>query len=469
MAEPTLTIDNSRTQAWYRSVWRWHFYAGLFTVPFILWLSVTGGIYLFEPQIQALIDRPYNNLALKRKPQSPAALAAAAQRAVPGSVLHRYVLPAQDNDARQIVVGVGSDETRVYVHPSSGAVLKTVGEQDRFLRMVFYLHGELMAGRWGSTLVELAASWTVIMLLTGLFLWWPRGRSGLAGVLYPRLRPTRRVFWRDMHAVTGIWISLFAVFLILSGLPWAKNWGGYLNAVRDLTGTTSAVARDWSQGSAEEAALRAKLDIGARAALAANAEVSDSERDAPASVTEAPLAALDRLVPVAQALALAPPVEVSPPAEGKRFWRVQSQSANRPQRASAELDPVTGAIVGRRNFAQGHWLDRTVGYGIAIHEGAFLGLANQLFNLTVLLGLILLSVSSVVLWWRRKPLGQLGAPLPVTRKRHSVLLVALVLALAVLLPSFGLSLVIVLLVDRYLLSRCNRAVRYLALQGRDKA
>ena len=33
--------------ALYRTIWRWHFYAGLFVLPFILILSVTGSIYLF--------------------------------------------------------------------------------------------------------------------------------------------------------------------------------------------------------------------------------------------------------------------------------------------------------------------------------------------------------------------------------------------------------------------------------------
>ena len=38
-------------------IWRWHFYAGLFCIPFILILSITGPIYLFKPQIEAWIDK----------------------------------------------------------------------------------------------------------------------------------------------------------------------------------------------------------------------------------------------------------------------------------------------------------------------------------------------------------------------------------------------------------------------------
>lgn len=74
----------------YPTIWRWHFYAGLFCLPFVLWLSVTGSIYLFRPQIEALIDRPYTHLPLDGARASAARQADAAVRAVPGSVLHRY-------------------------------------------------------------------------------------------------------------------------------------------------------------------------------------------------------------------------------------------------------------------------------------------------------------------------------------------------------------------------------------------
>ena len=47
----------------YRTVWRWHFFAGAFCVPFVIFLSITGAIYLFKPQIEGAIDRPIEGLA----------------------------------------------------------------------------------------------------------------------------------------------------------------------------------------------------------------------------------------------------------------------------------------------------------------------------------------------------------------------------------------------------------------------
>ena len=58
----------------------------------------------------------------------------------------------------------------------------------------------------------------------------------------------------------------------------------------------------------------------------------------------------------------------------------------------------------------------------------------------MLLGLVLLCVSSVVLWWRRRPAGKLGAPRTLAPLRHSWALVALVMMLALAMPMFGMSL-----------------------------
>ncbi|WP_404482825.1 PepSY-associated TM helix domain-containing protein [Novosphingobium sp. BL-52-GroH] len=429
-----------RAERWYRAVWRWHFYAGLFCVPFVLWLSVTGGLYLFKPQIEGALYAPYRDVA-NGPVLPPAAIAARAVAAVPGSVLHKYVLPESPADSVQVLVGQGSEEVRVWVHPQTGAVLYQVPEEDRLMRVVFRLHGELLAGATGSALVETAACWTIVMLLTGLFLWWPRGAGRLAGVLYPRIGRGRAAFWRDIHAVTGLWISLGALFLIASGLPWANAWGDYFREVRAITGT-AAGRQDWSAGSAAEAATRARADAGMRAMMSEHAEHDGMPMDhmAPAA------SSLDAVVASAGALHFAAPVEVSPPASDGTAWQVRSQTENRPRRDSAEI-AGDGSLVGMQRFADRHWIDRAVGYGVAVHEGAWAGLANQFVNLAVLLGLVMMCVSSIVLWWRRRPATMLGAPLAMGRLQHSWGLVATVVALALAMPLFGLSLGMALVLE----------------------
>lgn len=71
-------------------VWRWHFYAGLLCIPFILLLSLTGGLYLFKPQVEAVLDAPYEHLVLTAPAVSAHQQVQAALQAVPGATLQAY-------------------------------------------------------------------------------------------------------------------------------------------------------------------------------------------------------------------------------------------------------------------------------------------------------------------------------------------------------------------------------------------
>ena len=173
----------------YRALWRWHFNAGLFCIPFVIVLALTGSIYLFKPQIDAFADRNVDSLQVTGRRASGEAQINAALVSLPGSKLFVYEIPREPDDAVRVHVYSPDGTGRiVYVHPETLAILKTVAHTHRFTEIVRTIHGELLAGRTGSILIELAASWAIIMLITGAYLWWPRESRGAAGVLYPRLR-----------------------------------------------------------------------------------------------------------------------------------------------------------------------------------------------------------------------------------------------------------------------------------------
>jgi uncharacterized iron-regulated membrane protein len=421
---------------WYNAVWRWHFYAGLFCIPFILWLACTGSIYLWRPQIEAWLDRPYAHLADTRPAASPDSQVAAALRAVPGGALRKYVLPAAPDAAVDILVGT----RRVTLHPKSLAVLRVATEERRPMRLVAHLHGELLAGAPGSWLVETAACWAIVMLLTGLYLWWPRRARGLAGVLYPRLRGGARLFWRDIHAVAGIWVSFAALGLILTGLPWATAWGSYLGEARTLAGATNPP--DWTIGGQSPHAEHLGMAMPA---------YRPGE--------------LPRVIATARTLPIVPPVLIAPPKMAGGAWSVTSDAADRPLRSEARIDGATGRLLSTSGFADRHWIDRAVGYGVAVHEGALFGLANQILGTLTALLLMVLAASGAVLWWRRRPVGLLGAPIPLSRPRFGPLLVGSIMLLGLLLPMFGVTLIAMLIVERSVLRALPGPRRWLGLHA----
>ncbi|MDG2525763.1 PepSY domain-containing protein [Stenotrophomonas sp. HITSZ_GD] len=442
----------------YRTLWRWHFYAGLFCVPLVLWLALTGSLYLFKPQIEAWLDRDYDHLPVRGPLAAPSAQVAAALAAVPGGTLNAYELPTARGQAARVLVAHDARLWRVYVDPRTLRVLGKVDENRRPMRVLFYLHGELLMGRAGSMLVELAACWGVAMLLTGLALWWPRHWRGAGGVLYPRLGRQGRLFWRDLHAVSGVWVSLFALFLIVSGLPWSQNWGGLLKQARELA-AGHEVRQDWTVGRRQAlAAQRREAEGQAHAMHAGMAMPGGAMAPPPADA----YAQMDRLLPRAKSLALAPPALLSPPDHPGGRWKLRSEAGDRTQRVNLAFD-ADGAVVDRVDFAQRPLIDRMVGVGVAAHEGQLFGWPNQLLGLFTATGLSLVCVSAVLLWWRRRTPGHLGAPPPGERSRLALGAFALIVLLGVFLPLFGLSLLLVRAIEWLWLRRWPRAARFLGL------
>src|SRR3546814_6622633 len=82
----------------YRMIWRWHFYAGLFVLPFILVLSVTGAAYLFKPQLDRWEERAWRGLPAEVS-VSPDAQLASALAANPGASFRFFRLPEAPGDA----------------------------------------------------------------------------------------------------------------------------------------------------------------------------------------------------------------------------------------------------------------------------------------------------------------------------------------------------------------------------------
>jgi uncharacterized iron-regulated membrane protein len=433
--------------ALYRTLWRWHFYAGLICIPFVIWLAVTGAIYLFRPQIDAWVDRDVAVLERTGDAASQAELVAAATAAVPGSTFAGLMLPEQADQAARVLVSDKGVRTRVYLHPDTMQVLKTQDEGSTWDRWIFKLHGELMLGMAGSIMVELAASWAIVMILTGLYLWWPRTAKGLGGVLYPRMGQGAKRFWRDLHAVVGVWVSAWALVLLASGMPWAMVWGNSFKMVREATGT-AAVTQDWKIGPVDEHAGHGGGAAG---------EMIDHSAHGGAT--------LDQVFAAAQAQKLAPPVILTPPTTASNVWWAKSNAANRPLRQDVAFDPMTGGEVSREVFEKKHIIDQIVGFGIAAHEGQLFGPLNQAIGVLTALGLVTLCVSAFVMWRRRAPDGVLGAPPPIPHARVGWGLAILIVACGILLPVLGISLLVIGLIEWGVLKRLPTARRWLGLNA----
>lgn len=424
--------NTSNQKALYRTIWRWHFYAGIFSIPFVIILALTGAIYLFKPYYEHWQESDYRGLQITGDTLVPNQQIAAALAAIDGGKLLSYRLPQAADEA--VAINVQAENTwQVFINPYTGDVLGKQRTDQMLMNVVKTLHGELLLGTVGSILVELAACWAIVLIVTGLYLWWPRNAQGMAGVIYPRLRDGSRTFWRDIHAVTGIWISALALFLLVTGLPWALVWGAALKEVRSVDFSRQ---QDWTQSRAQEHDHW-------------RAQASDTFNLTP-----------DVLL-AARQLNLPAPVELSVASTHHISWKASSQTGNRPARADVWLNG-DGSIEKQSGFAEKKLIDRAIGVGIAAHEGYLLGWFNLLLGVLTCAGLILVSVSGFILWRKRKPDSVLGAP-PAIPARVGFAVVAITIGLAIFLPLLAISLVALLIIEFIFLRRLSGISQWLGL------
>jgi uncharacterized iron-regulated membrane protein len=175
--------------------------------------------------------------------------------------------------------------------------------------------------------------------------------------------------------------------------------------------------------------------------------------------------AIDKMVASIAPLKLPNPVLISPPMQAGGNWTAKSDTRDRPLRVDLVLDGTTGAILSRTDFRSKPWLDRVIGTGIAAHEGQLFGFANQLVSLFTVIGLVTLSVSGLVMWRKRKPEHVLGAPAAIRPVRFSAGLVALMVLFGLHFPFLGGSMILVILIEKFILRRMPATRLWLGLHA----
>lgn len=443
----------------YRAVWRWHFYAGLIVAPFMLILSVTGAIYLFNDEINDALHADKRIVAPHDATLPLSRLIASAEANVPGGKATRIdTWNAPDRSAQAFVTATDGTKLRVFVDPGTGAALGSHVYERTLVGFADVFHGSLMLGKVGDGIVELAACWGVVLLVTGLYLWWPRGASGVAAALAPRFGATGRPFWKSLHAATGAWTAALILFLILTGLPWANVWGTLLRGGADVMGagyptshrnhgsvpasTTIKQATGEAPWALEEAPMPTSQDHAAH---------HGGHTSAPADKAARPIG-VDAAAGVLARSGMAHPYRLSLPDGPAGVYSAYTYPDNPAGQRTIQIDQYLGAVVNDVGFKDYGPVAKAVELGVQLHMGNYFGAANQAVMLLACVGAAGLSITGPIMWWRRRPKGQLGAPRPLepARLRTVTLITA---SLGVLFPLAGASLLAALALERVLARR----------------
>ncbi|MDX3928772.1 MAG: PepSY domain-containing protein [Shinella sp.] len=435
---PASAAPSTAGQRLYRAIWRWHFFAGLLVLPFMITLAVTGSLYLFRDEIDASLFRYRNYVAVEGQALKASEIAEKALETAPGATLRAYRTPAAQDRSVRVTLATADGNLRVFVDPYTGAVLDRVAPRDEFNEVVRDLHSlDYFGGLWNGV-IEVVAGFAIVLVLTGIYLWWPRGQAG--GIVSVRGTPARRVFWRDLHAVTGIFAGALIVFLAVTGLLWSGYWGANVQGWLTAKGIGMPVQL-WDDVPKSELVTN---DVVSKPGwLMEHAPVPESA--APAG-TPSPIG-LDRAIEIADAAEIMPGYEVAVPRGETGVYTAAIYPEDLAFERTMHIDQYSGKPLVDISWSQYPPLGRAIEWGINVHMGQEWGLFNQLLMLATCLAIILSSVAAAVMWWKRRPEGRLGVP-PAPREKAiyaGLWLIAVVFGIA--FPLTGLAIVAMIVLD----------------------
>jgi len=352
-------------------------------------MSLTGALLAFEPQITEWLERDRRTV----DPPPGAAslpietLVARAREASGGRRPSAVTLRADPTAA--LLVAFGRDGGALFVDPYRGTVLGGRSPMHRLLEEVLEWHRWLGRREIGRPITGAANLAFLALAVLGVYIWWPRRRTGAARRQVTRLDLRLRGRARDFnwHNVIGIWCAPVLLVMTLTGVVMSYQWANDL--LYRLTGSEPPLPGAPAPPPGRATARAGRPDdvgparpIPSRSLAGSDALWQRAERQVPGWV----------------AITLRIPTRSDEPAT----FLIQEPAGWHPApRSRLILDPTTAEIVRWEPYA-GQSLGRALrGWVRPLHTGEAAGVVGQSIALVASTGGAVLVWTGLALAWRR--------------------------------------------------------------------
>jgi uncharacterized iron-regulated membrane protein len=211
-----------------------HLWLGLSSGLVVFILGLTGAIFSFETQLKYIFhpDRYYADY-VTAKPLPLRVLKEKAQHAIgedhplsfvlykPGTKETYRFRSSKFNAARLTYNSRVLFFKTVFINPFTGKVQYIENTKWEFFQTVLQIHNELMIGEIGHLVTAWGTLIFIIMLITGLVLWWPKSKAAAKQRFSIKWKAKWRRVNYDAHNVGGFYVFILALIIALTGLYFA--------------------------------------------------------------------------------------------------------------------------------------------------------------------------------------------------------------------------------------------------------
>jgi uncharacterized iron-regulated membrane protein len=279
----------------------------------------------------------------------------------PGAIPARFYPGASHGDHH-------AEREMVWFSPDGRQVLRSDTWGSYTMSFIYEVHMHLIAGEPGRLVVGWGGLATLLVLITGIVSWWPRGSWRNALSFKRRAMGLRRL--RDLHKHSGVWSSLVVILLVITGVLLA------LPEVKAPVLTALIARPDPVPAPQSEQAQGTQVTL-ARALAAGHA-----------ARPQARLAFIDV------------------PTQGSAPIRLRVQMPGDPHRrfpgSFIFVDQHTGQVLAVHDTARGNAATRVATWIRPLHDGSIAGTSTRVLVLVLGLAPVVLLITGFLFWRRRR-------------------------------------------------------------------
>jgi len=365
-----------------------HLWLGLATGLIVLIVSITGCLFVFQKEISDVIHRK----TFFVKPPSSAVtlpystLLKNAEQALGKDHLINFSTSYKDpehawefatykeGDPKALTYfGTIDYYESVFINPYTGAVTGKYDYKYDFFNVVKFIHWSLLLNdTYGQPIVGYSTLIFVLMLITGMVMWWPKKWSKT------NINKSFKVKWKagfkrvvyDLHNVSGFYVMLITLVLALTGMVFALKW---FQTTVYVVASRSTTPPEIKQGKSN-----------------------------PANPVLNPL---DKAFNTAQSLLITSDrINLSPASgpEGVIYVYGIIGKETYYHADALQFDQYSGKLLNRKNYDDQNAGEKLIGMNYDIHVGAILGLPGKIIAFIASLVAASLPVTGFMIWLNRK-------------------------------------------------------------------
>lgn len=266
-----------------------------------------------------------------------------------------------------------------FINPYNGEVLSVKNYKQDFFIVVKYIHWNLLLNdKYGQPIVGYATLIFVILLISGLILWWPKNlkKANLDKSFSIKWKSNFKRINYDLHNVLGFYTVFIALILALTGMVFAMKW---FEKMVYVIANQSTIPPKFVSSFSDSTQISSKNPLD-RAFYTAKNSMPEAQRIG--------------LIPAAGTKSV---IYISGYRDPETYYNYDQ----------LQFDQYSGKLLNRQNYRDKNKGEKIIGMNYDIHVGAILGLPGKILMFLVSLVCASFPITGLIIWLNKKKKSKL--------------------------------------------------------------